>query len=55
MPKTFTKTDLIQAIQQENGFPRKRSSEAVESILSIIKGTLESGRTSWFPVLENSA
>ncbi len=42
MPKTFTKTDLIEAIQRENGFPRKRSSEAVESILSIIKGTLES-------------
>ncbi len=43
MPKTFTKTDLIEAIQQENGFPRKRSSDAVESILSIIKDTLESG------------
>ncbi len=43
MPKTFTKTDLIQAIQKENGFPRKRSSEAVESILNVIKGTLESG------------
>jgi len=43
MLKTFTKTDLIQANQQENGFPRKRSSEAVESILSIIKDTLELG------------
>ncbi len=43
MPKTLTKTDLIEAIQQKNGFPRKRSSEAVESILSIIKDTLESG------------
>ena len=43
MPKTFTKTDLIQAIQQETGFSLKRAREAVESILSIIKETLESG------------
>jgi len=43
MPKTFTKTELIQAIQQENGSPLKRSSEAVKSILSIIKDALESG------------
>ncbi len=43
MPKTFTKTDLIENIQQKNGFPLKRSSEAVKSILSIIKDTLESG------------
>ncbi len=43
MPKTFTKADLIEAIQQETGFPLKRSSEAVESILNVIKGSLESG------------
>jgi len=43
MQKTFTKTDLIEAVQHENGFPRKRSSDAVETILSIIKDTLESG------------
>ncbi len=43
MQKTFIKTDLIEAIQQENGFPGKRLREAVESILSIIKDTLESG------------
>ncbi|KKK86131.1 hypothetical protein LCGC14_2766310 [marine sediment metagenome] len=43
MSKTFTKTGLIEAIQQENGFHRKRSSDVVESILSIIKDTLESG------------
>jgi integration host factor subunit alpha len=43
MLKTLTKADLIQAIQQENGFSLKRSSEIVESILGVIKGTLESG------------
>lgn len=43
MPNTITKSDLIQAIQQENGLSLKRSSEIVESILKVIKGTLESG------------
>ena len=51
MPKTLNKTDLIRAIQQENGFSLKRSSEVVESILNILKDTLESGGiTKWIHV-----
>ena len=43
MPKTLTKYDLINSIQQENGLSFKRSSEIVESILNVIKRTLEYG------------
>ncbi len=43
MPKAFIKADLIEAIQQENGFSLKRSYAVVEYILNAIKGTLESG------------
>jgi integration host factor subunit alpha len=40
---TLTKSHLIDAIAEQNGFTRKKSSETVETILEIIKSTLESG------------
>jgi len=43
MPKTITKSDIINAITEENGFSRKQSIETIETLLEIMKQTLESG------------
>ena len=40
---TLTKTQLIDAIAEANGFPRRKASETVETLLELIKSTLESG------------
>jgi integration host factor subunit alpha len=40
---TLTKSHLIDAIAQQNGFTKKKSTETVETILEIIKLTLSSG------------
>jgi len=40
---TFTKSHLIDAIAEQNGFTKKKSSETVETILELIKSELESG------------
>jgi integration host factor subunit alpha len=40
---TRTKQDLIDSIYNQVGFPKKESSQLVESILEIIKRTLEGG------------
>lgn len=40
---TLTKAHLIDAVAEGNGFPRNKASETVESLLEIIKSTLESG------------
>ncbi len=39
----LTKAHLIDAIAEQNGFTRKKSTETVETILEIIKSTLASG------------
>jgi integration host factor subunit alpha len=39
----LTKTDLIQKITSQNGFIKGKSSEIVESLIEIIKSSLESG------------
>ena len=39
----LTKSHLIDAITQQNGFTRKKSSETVETILEINKSTLAFG------------
>jgi integration host factor subunit alpha len=39
----LTKSHLIDAIAEQNGFTRKKSTETVEIILEIIKSTLASG------------
>ena len=39
----LTKADIIQNINQELGFPQKRSTELVEQLIETIKSTLVSG------------
>ena len=40
---TLTKSHLIDAIAEQNGFTRKKSTDTVEIILEIIKSKLASG------------
>ena len=40
---TLTKTDLVQAVADQTGFPSKRSVEIIEALLEIMKRMLESG------------
>ncbi len=40
---TLTKIQIVESIQNQTGFPKNKSSEIVETLLEIIKGTLESG------------
>ena len=40
---TLTKFHLIDAIAQQNGFTRKKSTQTVETILEIPKSTITSG------------
>ena len=39
----LTKADIIQTVSEESGFSKKQSMETVETLLEIIKRTLESG------------
>ena len=39
----LTKADIIQNINQELGFPQKKSTELVEQLIETIKSTLASG------------
>ena len=40
---TLTKAQIVESIQNQTGFTKNRSSEIVETLLEIIKITLESG------------
>ena len=40
---TLTKAELIDAIAEQNGFTKNKTSETVETILEIIKSELASG------------
>ena len=40
---TLTKSHLINAIAEQNGFTKKQSTETVETVLELIKSTLASG------------
>jgi integration host factor subunit alpha len=39
----LTKADIIESLQDQNGYTRNKSSEVVEILLEIIKGSLENG------------
>ena len=39
----LTKVQIIESIRFQTGFPKNKSSEIVETILEIIKSSLESG------------
>ncbi len=40
---SLTKADIVEAVTEQNGYTIKRSFEVVETLLEIIKSTLESG------------
>ena len=40
---TLTKSQITDAIAEQNGFTKKQSTETVETILELIKSTLASG------------
>jgi integration host factor subunit alpha len=40
---TLTKALLIEAIAESNGFTKNRATDTIESLLEIMKRTLESG------------
>ena len=40
---TLTKAQIVEAIANQTGFPKKKSSEMVEILLEIVKNSLESG------------
>ena len=40
---TLTKTDIVEAVAEQNGYTKVRSLKVVETLLEIIKSTLESG------------
>ena len=39
----LTKIDIVEAVAEQNGYTKVRSFEVVETLLEIIKSTLESG------------
>ena len=39
---TLTKQDIIELITESNGYPKSRSSDILETLLEIMKRTLES-------------
>lgn len=41
---TLTKARIVERIQNEIGFPKNQSSEIIETLLELIKSTLESGQ-----------
>jgi nucleoid DNA-binding protein len=48
---TLTKSHLIDAIVEQNGFTKKKSTETVETILEIIKSTLAVSRRNGISVI----
>jgi integration host factor subunit alpha len=40
---TLTKAHIVAAVVEQNGYPKKQSAETIETLLEILKGTLESG------------
>ena len=40
---TLTKAKIVEEVAEQNGFPKNQSSKIVETLLEIIKRTLESG------------
>ena len=40
---TLTKNQIVEAVQNQTGFPKNRSYQIVENLLELIKDTLTSG------------
>ena len=43
MSKTLTRSDIIAAIQSENGYSLRKSADTVATLIEIFKHTLETG------------
>jgi len=41
---TLTKANIVEAVAEQTGYTKNQSSEIVETLLEIIKRTLESGK-----------
>jgi integration host factor subunit alpha len=39
----LTKTDIVEEVAKQNGYPKNQSAEMIENLLEIIKRRLESG------------
>jgi integration host factor subunit alpha len=40
---TLTKANIVEALAKQNGYPKKQSFDTVETLLEILKRTLENG------------
>ena len=40
---TLTKAHIVEALVEQNGYPKRQSFDTIETLLEIIKRTLESG------------
>ena len=40
---TLTKANIVEAVTERNGYPKNQSFEIIETLLEIMKRTLESG------------
>jgi integration host factor subunit alpha len=40
---TLTKASIVEKLSEENGYPKNQSFEIIETLLEIIKGSLEKG------------
>jgi integration host factor subunit alpha len=40
---TLTKAHIVESLAEQNGYPKKQSFDTVESLLEVIKRSLESG------------
>ena len=40
---TLTKANIVEEVSEQNGYPKNQSIEMIETLLEIIKSTLESG------------
>jgi integration host factor subunit alpha len=40
---TLTKANIVEALAKQNGYPKNQSFEMIETLLEIMKRTLESG------------
>jgi len=40
---TLTKANIVEALAEQNGYPKNQSVEMIEILLEIVKRTLESG------------
>ncbi len=50
---TLTKANIVDAVAEQNGYTKNKSSEIIEILLEIIKRPLNPVRMSWLVALGN--